>query len=232
MSEGWVDANGVRLRYAMTGNGGRDAVLVHGNGEDRHLFDQAVPRFVSGGFRVYAPDSRGHGESTPVSEYHYADMAEDMYLFIRGLGLNKPLLYGHSDGGIIGLLLEISHPGTLGLLAVSGANLCPEGLDRGLIAELEERVGSAPDPLAELMLTEPRIDPACLRSIRIPTLVMAGEHDLVLPEETRRIAEGLPRGKLTIVKDADHGSYVTDGTAADLVLAFAAEHEEQTGRFS
>ena len=101
-----------------------------------------------------------------------------------------------------------------------------------LIAELEERVGSAPDPLAELMLTEPRIDPACLRSIRIPTLVMAGEHDLVLPEETRRIAEGLPRGKLTIVKDADHGSYVTDGTAADLVLAFAAEHEEQTGRFS
>ena len=224
--------NGIRLSYSRAGKGGMDAVLVHGNGEDRHLFEQVIPRLVSGGFRVYAPDSRGHGESTPVSEYHYADMAEDIYLFIRRLGLKKPLLYGHSDGGIIGLLLEMSHPGTLGLLAVSGANLSPEGLDRGLIAELEARAGTAPDPLAELMLNEPRIDPAGLRNIRIPTLVMAGERDLVLPWETRRIAEGLPGGCLVTVKGADHGSYVTDGTAADLVLAFAAEHAGPKGTFS
>lgn len=232
MHEGWVNVNGVRLRYVMAGDGGKDAVLIHGNGEDHRLFDRVIPRLVSAGFRVYAPDSRGHGESTPVTEYHYADMAEDIYRFIRSLGLKKPLLYGHSDGGIIGLLLELSHPGTLGLLAVSGANLSPEGLDRGLIAELEDRVRITPDPLAELMLTEPRIDPVRLRNIRIPTLVMAGERDLVLPAETRRIAEGLLFGQLVIVEGADHGSYVTDGTAGDLVMAFAAEHEGPDGGFS
>ncbi|MBR4501300.1 MAG: alpha/beta hydrolase [Clostridia bacterium] len=232
MRKGWTDVNGIRLCYAKAGEGSRDAVLVHGNGEDHRLFDRVIPRLVSAGFCVYAPDSRGHGESTPVSEYHYADMAEDIFRFIRCLGLKKPLLYGHSDGGIIGLLLEMSHPGTLGLLAVSGANLCPEGLDRGLIAELEERVRKAPDPLAELMLTEPHIDPACLRTIRIPTLVMAGEWDLVLPRETRRIAESLPYGQLVTVKGADHGSYVTDGTAAVRVLEFALAHEKPEGDYS
>ena len=231
MREGSVDVNGVRLRYVMAGEG-RNAVLVHGNGEDHRLFNNVIPRFLCAGFRVYAPDSRGHGGSTPVTEYHYADMAEDIYQFIRCLGLEKPVLYGHSDGGIIGLLLEIFHPGTLGLLAVSGANLSPEGLGRGLITELEARIRTEPDPLAELMLTEPHISPACLQNIRIPTLVMEGEWDLVLPWETRRIAEGLPCGQLVTVKGADHGSYVEDGTAADLVLKFAAAHEGPDGCFS
>ena len=102
----------------LTGNTvigkGRPIVLVHGNGEDHHLFDTEIRQLAEAGFTVYAPDSRGHGKSTlvsdePVTEYHYADMAEDIYQFIKELGLKKPALYGHSDGGIIALLLEINH---------------------------------------------------------------------------------------------------------------------------
>lgn len=203
----------------LTGNTvigkGRPIVLVHGNGEDHHLFDTEIRQLAEAGFTVYAPDSRGHGKSTlvsdePVTEYHYADMAEDIYQFIKALGLKKPALYGHSDGGIIALLLEISHPGTLGIMAASGTNLSPQGLIPSFIEEYSEINKKEEDPLVTLMLTEPHIDPESLKKIRIPVLVTAGDNDLILRSETEKIAAALPDSEMVIVEDADHGSYIMD----------------------
>ena len=203
----------------LTGNTvigkGRPIVLVHGNGEDHHLFDTEIRQLAEAGFTVYAPDSRGHGKSTlvsdePVTEYHYADMAEDIYQFIKALGLKKPALYGHSDGGIIALLLEISHPGTLGIMAASGTNLSPQGLIPSFIEEYTEINKKEEDPLVTLMLTEPHIDPEALKKIRMPVLVTAGDNDLILPSETEKIAAALPDSEMVIVEDADHGSYIMD----------------------
>ncbi len=202
-----IRVNGVTLHYAAVGRG-RPVVLAHGNGESHELFDLQIGQLAGAGYRVYAPDSRGHGANEPLPEYHYADMAEDLYRFIRALGLEKPCFYGHSDGGILGLLLELRHPGTLGMLAVSGANLSPAGLEPAFLAEFSERNRREPDPLVTLMLTEPQIDPRELEAIRIPVLVAAGEHDLILPEETRRIAAHLPDARTVIVAGADHGSYI------------------------
>ena len=214
-----VRVNGVCLHYAAVG-AGRPVVLVHGNGESHGLFDVEIAQLAEAGYRVYAPDSRGHGANEPLAEYHYDDMAEDMYQFIRALGLEKPLFYGHSDGGIIGLLLAIRHPGALSAMAVSGANLSPEGVDPSFQEEFADS-GEADDPLIRLMLTEPHIDPRQLEGVDIPVLVTVGEYDLILPEETRRIAEHLPQSKLVVVEGADHGSYI-DGseTMGKLLLDF------------
>jgi pimeloyl-ACP methyl ester carboxylesterase len=203
----------------LTGNTvigkGRPIVLVHGNGEDHHLFDTEIRQLAEAGFTVYAPDSRGHGKTTfvsdePVTEYHYADMAEDIYQFIKELGLKKPALYGHSDGGIIALLLEINHPGTLGIMAVSGTNLSPQGLIPSFIEEYTEINKKEEDPLVTLMLTEPHIDPESLKKISIPVLVTAGDNDLILRSETEKIAAALPDSEIVIVEGADHGSYIVD----------------------
>ena len=214
----------------LTGNTvigkGRPIVLVHGNGEDHHLFDTEIRQLAEAGFTVYAPDSRGHGKSTlvsdePVTEYHYADMAEDIYQFIKALGLKKPALYGHSDGGIIALLLEISHPGTLGIMAASGTNLSPQGLIPSFIEEYSEINKKEEDPLITLMLTEPHIDPESLKKIRIPVLVTAGDNDLILRSETEKIAAALPDSEMVIVEDADHGSYIVDSEVmGKLLLGF------------
>ena len=217
-----LDVNGVRLHYAVTGEG-RDVVLIHGNGESHELFHVEIGQLTAAGYRVWAPDSRGHGANEPLSEYHYADMAEDIYQFIRALGLQKPVLYGHSDGGIIGLLLELSHPGTLAKLAVSGTNLCPEGVDPAFIEEFTALNEKNPDPLITLMLTEPHIDPAALENIRIPVLVTVGSHDLILPEETQRIVSHLPQAKLVVVEGEDHGSYIAGSEImGNLLLDFLA----------
>lgn len=215
-----VFVNGVRLHYAVAGEG-RPILLCHGNGEDHHLFDPLSRRLAAAGYRVYAPDSRGHGANAPLPEYHYADMAEDMACFIRALGLHQPAFYGHSDGGIVGLMLETAHPGALSLLAASGVNLSPQGLDPAFLAECEEMNRRKPDPLITLMLTEPHISPSALRRIACPALITAGERDLVLRQETLRIAAAIPRCRLVIVEGADHGSYIQNSdTMGDLLLAF------------
>lgn len=129
-----VFVNGVTMHYEEMG-AGRPVVLVHGNGEDHHIFDIEIAQLVKAGYQVYAPDSRGHGANEPQSEYHYADMAEDMYQFIRAMNLEKPAFYGFSDGGIIGLILITSHPDCVGALAISGTNLSPDGLIPSFVEE-------------------------------------------------------------------------------------------------
>ena len=225
-----MEVNGVRLHFLDTGapegkNPGpepgaaaRPVILLHGNGESHEIFEMEIRQLTEAGYRVIAPDTRGHGANEPLTEYHYADMAEDIYQLITALDLDHPALYGFSDGGITGLLLELSHPGTLGLLAISGTNLSPAGLEPSFVAEYASQDA---DPLVHLMLTEPRIDPAALKKIRIPVLVTAGTDDLILREETERIAAHLPASRLVILEGEDHGSYVIGSEKmGELLLEF------------
>ena len=228
----YVEVNGLRLHYAEAGEG-RPVVLLHGNGEDHNLFETEIGQLVAAGYRVYAPDSRGHGKNEPLTEYHYADMAEDMYQFIKTLGLEKPALYGHSDGGIIALLLEINHPGTLGAMAVSGTNLSPAGLVPSFLEEFTEMNEKHPDPLVTLMLTEPHIDPEQLRSITIPVLVTVGDDDLILPEETEKLSENLVNSVTVVVEGADHGSYIAGSPVmGEMLIRFLRECGDGNAAYS
>ena len=215
--EATVTVNGVILHYEVAGEG-KPVVLVHGNGEDHHLFDVEIDQLVAAGYRVYAPDSRGHGLNEPLSEYHYADMAEDMYQFIQELKLGKPAFYGFSDGGIIGLMLILRHPDCLSVLAISGTNLSPEGLIPSFVEEYTAINEKEPNPLITLMLTEPHIPPEALKDISVPVLVTAGENDLILPSETEKIAGLIPNAELQILKGHDHGSYIAGSEIMGEVL--------------
>ena len=218
-----VKVNSVCLHYAEVGEG-YPIVLIHGNGEDHNLFYTEIQQLTGAGYKVFAPDSRGHGANEPLNEYHYADMAEDAYQFIRTLKLENPILYGHSDGGIIGLLLEIMHPGTLKALAISGTNLSPQGIIPSFIEEYTAINEEKPDPLITLMLTEPHISPDSLKSISIPVLVTVGDNDLILREETDRIVSNLNNGRLVVVNGADHGSYIAGSEImGNLLIDFLKE---------
>ena len=222
-----VQVNGVTLHYAVYGEG-MPIILIHGNGEDHSIFHVEIEQLTAAGYKVYAPDSRGQGANQPINEYHYADMAEDMYAFIQRMGLRKPALYGFSDGGIIGLLLEIRHPGTLGALAVSGTNLSPAGLIPSFLEEYSAINQEQPNPLVTLMLTEPQIDPEALKSIRIPVLVTAGEHDLILRSETEKIAKAIAGAEMVIVPGEDHGSYIIGSEKmGKLLIAFLQKYYRQ-----
>ncbi len=57
-------------------------------------------------FRVIMPDSRGHGlTNNPQGTFSYDLMTEDMAAFVKALKLEKPLVMGYSDGGMVVLKL-------------------------------------------------------------------------------------------------------------------------------
>ena len=87
-----IDVNGVNIVYQVQGNeDDKPVILLHGNsGEHDHL-SVMVNQLDSAGYLVYALDSRGQGANAPLDEYHYVDMANDLYEFIEKLDLYHPL---------------------------------------------------------------------------------------------------------------------------------------------
>ena len=72
----FIHVNGVRLFYEKQGTG-KPLILLHGNEENHRIFDEAI-ELLKKHYTVYAVDSRGHGQSDKVLEYHYLDMAKDI----------------------------------------------------------------------------------------------------------------------------------------------------------
>ena len=214
-----INLNGTELYYEVTGSGD-PLIMVHGNGEDHTIFNEAA-EVLKNHFTVFLLDSRGHGKSQQTDEYHYIDMAEDIFLFIEKLHIENVTYYGFSDGGIIGLLLASKHPGLLKRMIISGANTKPKGIKRWLRFILIMANIIHKNPLYSLMLTEPDINKDQLASISTPTLILAGSKDLVREEDTKFIAENIKGSTLTILPGEGHETYIVHKREiADLILSF------------
>lgn len=201
-----IHINNININYEVFGEG-KPIILLHGNSETHKVFDKLIERLQTD-YRVYAVDSRCHGESEDTKEISYDLMAEDVIAFIKALGLEKPILYGFSDGGIVGLLIAIKEPDLLSKLIVSGANINPNGLqDINLLFYKIANLVSK-NKLVKMMVTEPDIKPYQLNKIRIPVYVLAGEKDLIKQKHTSLIADSIPDSTLEIIKNETHGSYI------------------------
>ena len=217
-----VEVNGVSLFYAAEG-AGKPVILLHGNGGSHNDLETTHRELAQAGYMVYALDSRGQGANKPLPEYHYKDMAADVYEFIKLKGLEKPAVFGFSDGGIIALQLEVMYPGTLGAIVTGGANIFVEN---ALIPSFAEGFLAQPstEPLVIMLQTEPSMTVEDMKGIGCPSLIMSGEHDLIRQEHTLLIGENIPSGRPVIIPGEDHGSYICNSPKlAPLILEFFNE---------
>lgn len=201
-----IQLNGVELFYEKVGQG-KPIILLHGNGESHQIFDVLIKQ-LSKQYTVYAIDSRGHGKSSKVKQLDYNCMMEDIASLIKELNLESPILYGFSDGGIIGLLLASKYPDLLSKLIVSGANVTPDGLDNSILRYMRIVHFFTRSAKIKMMLTQPNISSDELQRIRIPVLVLAGEKDMIKLEHTKYIAKQIPNHQLNIINGESHGSYI------------------------
>lgn len=113
----------VRLAFDDEGTGDPPLVFVPGWCCDRTLFAPQVDHFRRS-HRVVALDLRGCGAS-PVTEdgYDIPSLAADVGALCDDLGLERPVLIGHSLGGMIGLELAAARPELVG--AVVGVDSGP-----------------------------------------------------------------------------------------------------------
>lgn len=105
-----VVVNGVQLHYYRTGRGDKPPmVLIHGFSDTGRLWTQTA-RDLEADYDVIMPDMRGHGRSTRVQIGDNVDMAADVAALIRTLGLERPIVGGHSMGAMVTYQLALRFP--------------------------------------------------------------------------------------------------------------------------
>lgn len=204
----YIKANGVNLFYQKSGQG-EPLILLHGNGEDHHIFD-VISSKLQNNYTVYAIDSRNHGQSEKTDEYTYEAMTADIDSFICNLQLNKVNLIGFSDGAIISLMLAIKHQEVIKKMALLGVNLSPSDFTQESYQYVKETYAKTKDPLFEMMLQQPNIELCEVSSVIVPTMLIAGENDIFKPELYQSLKTVLPKATLKIVAGHDHDSYIKD----------------------
>ena len=221
-----IHINDILLYYKKVGQG-PPIVLLHGNGQDHTIFRLLIKK-ISRHYTVYALDSRDHGKSSRVKTLHYMTKMDDVADFIKKLEIEKPVLYGFSDGGIIGLLLAIHHPDMLEKLIISGANTNPGGIKRFPFFLIKVGYFFTRSKKLKLMLTEPDITDAELSSIITPALVLAGRRDIIKQEHTVALAESIPVCGLEILKGHSHASYVVNSEKIyEIIMEFLGDEHPQ-----
>ena len=91
-------------RPGILQSGRRDApaiLFLHGIGGAARAWKPQVARFAEAGYRALALDLPGYGARSPVTAMRFEDLASDVERAVDALALAKPILVGHSMGGMI-----------------------------------------------------------------------------------------------------------------------------------
>ena len=201
-----INVNNVKLSYIKEGEG-KPLILMHGSGEDRHIFDEIINKLKKD-FTVYAIDSRNHGESEKTDVFTYEAMSEDISEFIKKLKLDGAYVVGFSDGAILALMIGMKYPELIGKMALLGINLKPEDFKEAEYNYLLKEYNETKDPLFKMMLEQPDIELEKLKDVNIPTLVIAGENDVFYEKTITDIVKVMPNAVLKIMGGHDHSSYI------------------------
>ena len=201
--------------YYIEQGKGFPLILLHGNGEDNTYFAHQMAPFAQH-FRVIAIDTRGHGK-TPRGDAPFTirQFAEDLLDFMDQHHIVKAHILGFSDGGNIAMVFALAHPERVEKLVLNGANLYASGVKGNIQFPIEigyriARLLAPFSPKAKknaemlgLMVNDPNVKPEELSQIKCPTLVIAGDKDMIKDQHTRLIARSIPSAELSILP-GDH----------------------------
>ena len=204
----------IQLHFTESG-AGFPLILLHGNGEDSSYFEHQVVCF-SKHFRVIALDTRGHGNSPRGdAPFTLKRFAEDLRIFMDAHSIDRAHILGFSDGANIALEFAMKYPARVEKLILNGGNLRPWGVKfyvqlpvvlgywaAKAISVFDKRA-IAKAELLGLMVTQPHINRKDLADLKIPTLVIAGERDMIRDGHTREIHASIPGSELAIIP-GDH----------------------------
>jgi N-formylmaleamate deformylase len=106
-----VDVNGVTL-HVLRGGHGTPLLFAHGISDSAACWLPIASQLAADGYELVAYDARGHGRSSkPERDYAIATLAEDLAGLVAALGLERPVLIGHSMGAETSFTAAALHPG-------------------------------------------------------------------------------------------------------------------------
>jgi pimeloyl-ACP methyl ester carboxylesterase len=226
---GEIDANGIKIHYAIYGQGS-PVVFLHGGLANTDYWGNQV-KAVAAHHTIILIDSRGHGRSTrDARPYGYDLMADDVVAVLDALKIPKADVVGWSDGGILGLDLALRHKDRVGKVFAFAANTVTSGVVEGVeknptFAAYIERAGheyaehsATPkeydafvDQISKMWADEPNWTDDQLKGIDTPVLVVDGDHDEAIKRaHTEYIAATIPHAGLLILPNVSHFAFLQD----------------------
>jgi Predicted hydrolases or acyltransferases (alpha/beta hydrolase superfamily) len=200
------------IYYEVIGEG-FPIVLLHGNDENHHVFDELVSHLKKD-YQCICIDTRYHGLSEKKGTMSYTQFCKDVQDVITELNIDEYDVIGFSDGGITSLLLSSDQ--RLKHMIVIGANVRVSGLKFIFrlynwlmlfcllpfsIYNKKMRIKWCLISMMEFM---EEISKETLNQISIPTLIIAGENDLIKQEETEYIHHNIKYSAMKIIKNGTH----------------------------
>jgi len=164
----FVEVAGARLHVVDTGNeagAGAAILMIHGLGGQLSHFTHGVAGRLERDFRVVAVDRPGAGYSRWNADNDAAGaglsaQAAALAALIERLGLQRPLVVGHSLGGAVALTLALEHPQCVGGLA--------------LIAPLTHMLEQVPPVFKGLTIASPWLRRLVARTLAVPASIRNG----------------------------------------------------------
>jgi pimeloyl-ACP methyl ester carboxylesterase len=205
--------DGVKVYYEIYGQG-KPMVLLHGNGGSISSRSNLIPDFASH-YQVIAFDSRCHGKTDcPIGYLTYEQMASDVNAVLTHLKIDSAYIWGHSDGGIVGLLVAINYPKKVKKLLASGANLRPDttAIDPALLPILDKmwphvKNDSIRSKQFRLLVDQPNIKTSDLKKIKADVMIMGGDRDAIRNEHLLEMHNKIPGSLLCILPGTTHFPY-------------------------
>ena len=227
----YLQVDDAKIYYETYGSGGTPLILLHGG---LYGYIEEFGDLISGlskDRRVIAIATRGHGRSDiGTKPFSYALFAEDALAVIRHETSGKVDVLGFSDGAVTSYTLASVHPELVRrLVAIGGPrkladwtpgaqagfrNAKPTDVERDSPQFVAERKKLMPQPerwvefnekLAVMWAGPVYVTDAQIESIKVPTLIVAGDHDPYnqIPKFVE-LFQLLPKGELAIIPGCGH----------------------------
>lgn len=232
-----ITPDGASVYYETLGSG-VPFVLLHGNGQKHQVFLQQTEYFKNH-CRLILIDTRGRGPSS-LGPYTLTPelLARDTLMVLDHLKIQKALFLGFSDGANTVLELALhSQNRMLGMIITSA------GLPSDTLKPLLRTINYAEDKIYGILekfhLPVKRRTSAenhsadddtqfsfeDLNSVRIPTLVIAGDSDHLRKKYTQSIADAIWDSQLTVVNHAGHLGLFTHAAEYNFIIdSFLVKH--------
>jgi pimeloyl-ACP methyl ester carboxylesterase len=244
----YVDVDGVRTYYEVTGNGD-PVILLHGGMCTADTFD-AQRGALGAHYCVYVPERFGHGRTPDINgPITYENMAQHTIAFMEALGIGSAHLAGWSDGALVALLVALRRPKLVRKIVlidqfVSLASARPGYLPfmTGLSADnappfLVEMYGAlSPDgpdhfrvvfeKLHTIWTGETGIALTDLDHVTVPTLVLVGDDGCMRVEQAAALQGAFRDAQLAVVPGTSHGLPMEKPHMVNqLILDFLADEQ-------
>jgi pimeloyl-ACP methyl ester carboxylesterase len=231
LESGHAPVNGIDMYYEVYGRrDGLPLVLLHGGGSTIEVtFSRVLPVFAVSR-RVIAVEEQGHGRTTdrdaPVT---FESSADDLAALLRHLEVDTADIFGFSNGASVALQVAIRHPELVRKIVFASSFTRRDGARPQLWEFMKQAdFSNMPQPLKDAFL---RVNPDAqrlrtmhdkdaarmqsfkdvpddaVRSVRAPTLIVLGDHDIVKPEHAVEMTRLISGARLLILPGG-HGDYL------------------------